>query len=421
MDNLNNIDPQMWNKIDKSKKDAEKVERPNLTYWQDAWRRIKQNKVAMVSLVVIVLVILSAIIMPMVWKFKYSDQNLELANIPRKLEIYKLTEQDYIYITKDYKAIKVTSDGNLLGMADVINNDMTNRKRVYDVAGKEFVIDYSLYFNAKVEFNNLSKKAKKDPTIDLLAAEHELNNAKKYEVFYDGQLVEVSDKVSNKTYILGSDSLGRDLFIRIFDGARISLTIGFVAAFINFVIGILYGGISGYFGGRVDNIMMRIVDVISTIPMMLYVILLTVVFEPGMKSIIIAMSITYWVRMARIVRGQVLSLREQEFVLAAQTLGASTKRILLRHIIPNVMGPVMVALNMQIPAAIFNEAFLSFIGLGVSAPRASWGSLCNDALQGLYTYPYQLFYPALAISITILAFNLFGDGLRDALDPRLRK
>lgn len=268
----------------------------------------------------------------------------------------------------------------------------------------------------------LEKKAKKDPSIDIFEEKRKLDNdIPLYQVIYDGQSIESTKNVRNKTYVLGSDTLGRDLFIRIVYGARISLTIGFVAAFVNFVIGVLYGGISGYIGGRVDSIMMRIVEVISAIPMMLYIILLIVVMEPGLKTIIIALSITYWVGMARIVRGQVLSMRDQEFVCAAKTLGASTGRILTKHLIPNIMGPIMVSLTMQIPSAMFSEAFLSFVGLGVSAPVSSWGKLCNDALAGMYTYPYQLFFPALTISITILSFNLFGDGLRDALDPKQRK
>lgn len=204
-------------------------------------------------------------------------------------------------------------------------------------------------------------------------------------------------------------------------GGRISLIVGFVAAILNFILGVIYGGIAGYVGGRVDNIMMRIVDVVSSIPMLLYVILLMVILEPGLTTIIIALSLTHWLSMARLVRGQVLGLKKQEFVLAAQSLGASAKRIMLKHLIPNMMGPIMVSITMQVPYAIFTEAFLSFVGLGVTAPKASWGALCNDALPGLFTYPYQLFYPAAAISITILAFNLFGDGLRDALDPKQRK
>ena len=197
--------------------------------------------------------------------------------------------------------------------------------------------------------------------------------------------------------------------------------VGVVAALVNLVVGVLYGGIAGYFGGAVDNIMMRIVDTISSIPMMLYVILIMVVLGSGLHSIILAMGLTYWVGMVRIVRSQVLTMREQEFVSAAVLLGVPTRKILVRHLIPNAMGPIMVALTMQIPSAMFTEAFLSFIGLGVSKPQASWGALANAALPSLYTSPYQLFYPALIMSITILALNLFSDGLRDSLDPRLRK
>jgi len=167
--------------------------------------------------------------------------------------------------------------------------------------------------------------------------------------------------------------------------------------------------------------MMRIMDIISTIPLLLYVILLMVIISPGLKTIIIAMGLTFWVRMARIVRGQTLSIKQQEYVMAAKVVGAKNFRILSRHIIPNAMGPIIVSLTMMIPNAIFTESFLSFIGLGVSAPQASWGTLASDALAGIRTYPYQLLYPSLAISITMLAFNFLGDGLRDALDPRLRK
>ena len=227
--------------------------------------------------------------------------------------------------------------------------------------------------------------------------------------------------MKNRTYLLGTDGLGRDLFIRIVYGARISLLVGFFAAFINFVVGVFYGAIAGYAGGQVDNIMMRIVDVLDSIPMTLYVILIMVVVGPGIVSIILALGLTFWVKMARIVRGQVLTLKQQEFVKAAIVTGASTKRIITKHLIPNMMGPIMVNIAMQIPSAIFNEAFLSFVGLGISAPMASWGTLCNDALAGIYVYPYQMVFPAIAISVTILTFNLFSDGLRDAFDPKQRK
>ncbi|HOJ85038.1 MAG TPA: ABC transporter permease, partial [Bacillota bacterium] len=204
------------------------------------------------------------------------------------------------------------------------------------------------------------------------------------------------------------------------------LSIGFVAAVVA-LLGVLYGGISGFAGGWVDNVMMRFVDIMYSIPFLLWVILMMVYLKEimpentGLIAMYIALGLVYWLPMARIVRGQILSLKEQEFILAAHTIGASRTRILLRHLIPNCMGPVIVTATLAIPEAIFTEAFLSFIGLGVSAPRASWGTLASDALVSLKSYPHLLFFPAAAICITLLAFNFLGDGLRDALDPKMRK
>lgn len=420
MENNLKMSPDIWTPLEKSEKDAEKVSRQSLTFWQDAVRRLKQNKVAMVSLVVIVLVIVACVFVPMVYPINYDEQILDFANIGMMLDIYEI-DGSYFYMNGEYYLIDISPDGTLLKKHSLVKDDVVNKKYIYDFDGQEVIVDYSPYFNAKQEYINLERKAKKDPTIDLTEAKFNLDNTKKVEITASGRELQVSQRVRNKTYILGTDNLGRDMFIRLLHGGRISLIVGFVAAFVNFIIGVLYGGISGYVGGRTDNIMMRIVDIISAVPTLLYVILLMVVMGSGMMPIIIALSITYWLSMARLVRGQVLGLKEQEFVLAAQSLGAKTDRIMFRHLIPNMMGPIMVSATMQIPSAIFTEAFLSFVGLGVSAPRASWGSLCNDALLTYMTYPYQLFLPAFAISITILAFNLFSDGLRDALDPKQRK
>ncbi len=199
------------------------------------------------------------------------------------------------------------------------------------------------------------------------------------------------------------------------------MIIGFVASFVNLTIGLLYGGISGYLGGMADNMMMRVVDILRSIPRLLYVILIMVVFGSGLLTVVIVIGLVYWLGMARIVRGQVLSIKQQEYVMAARALGARRGRILLKHLIPNAMGPIIVETAMNIPAAIFTEAFLSFVGLGVSAPQASWGTLANNALSGFMTYPYEMFFPAAAICVTVLAFNFLGDGLRDAIDPRLRR
>lgn len=302
------VSKDLFEKVPQSEKVLNEIVRPSETYWQDSWRRLKEDKLAMLGLVIAIAVTIIAFVGPLFSHNTYYVQNFKIAN-----------------------------------------------------------------------------------------------------------------QRPSSAHWFGTDQFGRDLFIRVLYGARISLIVGYVASFLELVIGIIYGGISGYIGGIVDNIMMRIVDVLLSIPMMLYVILLIVIFKPGLKTIIIAFAIAYWVSMARMVRGEVLRLKEQEFVLAAKTLGASSKRIIFRHLIPNCMGPIIVTLTMSIPSAIFTEAFLSYIGLGVSAPQASLGTLCNDAMQGYLIYPYQMFFPAMAICIIVLGFNFLGDGLRDALDPKMRK
>lgn len=226
----------------------------------------------------------------------------------------------------------------------------------------------------------------------------------------------------------GTDDLGRDMWARTWQGARVSLTIGFVAAFIDLALGVIIGGVSGYMAGRgkagdkVDNVLMRIVEILYGIPYLLVVILLMVIMEPGIVTIIIALSITGWVGMARIIRGQILQLKSQEYVLAAEKLGTSHPKIISRHLLPNTMGIIIINLTFTIPTAIFAEAFLSFLGLGVQAPFASWGTMANDSLGVILSGQWwRLFFPGFMIALTMFAFNSLGDGIQDALDPRARK
>lgn len=236
-------------------------------------------------------------------------------------------------------------------------------------------------------------------------------------------------------HIMGTDNLGRDYCIRVIYGTRISLMVGFISALIVVCIGIIYGSISGYFGGKVDLIMMRIVDIIYSLPDVLIVILLSVAIKDvistsknqmvvklgaGMISIFIVFGLLYWVGMARQVRGQILSIKEQEYVLAAKAMGASAAHIIRKHMIPNCVSVIIITAAMQIPSAIFTESFLSFVGMGVSMPMPSLGSLASDARSGLVSYPYMLLFPALSIFLIVLSFNLVGNGLRDAFDPKLR-
>ena len=287
---------------------SEAILRPNMTYWQDAWRRLKQNKVAMFSMGLLIVIITMCIIGPYITKHGYSEQVMENINL--------------------------------------------------------------------------------EP---------------------------------NGEYWFGTDNLGRDLFSRLWIGGRVSIAIGVIGTLIEVVIGCIYGGVSGYFGGRVDDIMMRIVEILNSIPYMIVVIILSIYLGPGMSSLLIALCITGWTGMARMVRGQVLQLKQSEYVLAAQALGGSSTRIILRHLIPNTIGIIIIYMTFDIPGFIFSEAFLSFIGLGIKPPATSWGAMCAAGQSVMDFYPYQLIFPAAAICLTMLAFNLLGDGLRDALDPKLRQ
>mgnify|MGYP001075710151 CR=1 FL=1 len=241
------------------------------------------------------------------------------------------------------------------------------------------------------------------------------------DVAFSNQPPMAVNPTTGETHIFGTDSLGRDIFVRMWSGARISLSVALAVAIIDCILGVIYGGISGYFGGTVDDVMMRIVEIISGIPYLIIVILLMAIFPRGLGTIIIAYSLTGWTGMARLVRGQVISLKQQEFLIAAKAMGAKPGRIISRHLVPNILSVIIVNVTLDIPSVIFTEAFLSMLGLGIAPPKASWGSLANDGIAVFQMYPTQLLFPAIFICITMLSFNLLGDQLRDAFDPKLRR
>ena len=243
-----------------------------------------------------------------------------------------------------------------------------------------------------------------------------LNSYKYYEIH-----LELKNQKPSLEFWFGSDELGRDIFTRTWCGARISLSVGIIAALIDVIIGVIWGTTAAYFKGMVDEVMMRICDILYSVPYLLIVILLMVIMGPGFTTIIVALTVTGWINMARIIRSCTLQLLETDFIQAAHSLGASKLRIIFRHLIPNAFGTIIATMTLTIPVAIFTETFLSFLGLGIQAPVARWGVMVIDSLSALRYYPWRLFFPAAMIILTMLGFNLFGDGLRDALDPRLRK
>ena len=298
----------LFRRVGVDEQKSESVVRPSISYWQDAVRRLKQNKVAMVSLVVLLLILVMCAIGPYIYPHPFDEQTIEFTNQTPSLQHW-----------------------------------------------------------------------------------------------------------------FGLDDLGRDIFARIWMGGRISLTIGIVGAIVSLVIGVLYGGISGYCGGLVDDIMMRIVEILVGVPYMVVVIIMSVVLGKGMTSLLIALCITSWTNLARIVRGQVLELKESEYVLAARALGTPPLQIIVTHLLPNTLSLIIINTTFSIPSFIFAEAFLSFVGMGIQPPLTSWGAMAALGQQQMSYYPHELIFPALAISVTMLAFNLLGDGLRDAFDPKLRQ
>ncbi len=318
------------------KEAQEHISTPSLTFTQDAFRRLRKNKVAMLSLWILIIIAFLSIISIWISPHNPNTQHLKWNNLPPKL-------------------------GNL------------------NIPGFN---GHGLYHGAEAD------------------------------------VYKMSGVPDGTWFALGTDTLGRDLLSRILVGTRVSLFVALMATFFDLTIGIVYGIVSGWKGGIVDNVMQRIIEIISSVPNLVVVILMLLVFKPGITSIIIAIAFTGWITMARLIRAQTLQLRDQEFILAAKTLGESSVKIAWKHLIPNLSSTIIIQTMFTIPAAIFFEAFLSYIGIGIPAPTASLGTLLSDGQKNFRFLPYQMVYPAIVISILMLAFNLLADGLRDAFDPR---
>ena len=321
-----------------SMQDKEKISAPSLSFMADSWRRLKKNKVAMVSLIILIIISMSSLLAPVIAPHDPNAQTVQYANMPPKIP--------------------------------------------------------------GIDINGLHGTVKQNGVV-----------IDKYEA---------SNVPEDVYYYLGTDSLGRDLLSRILYGTRVSLFIAFMAALFNLTLGVVYGLTSGWLGGKVDNIMQRILEILSGVPNLVVVILMLLVLKPGISSIIIALALTEWLSMARVVRAQTLKLKNQEYILAARTLGQSPMKIAFRHILPNLAGVIIIQVMFSIPSAIFFEAFLSFIGIGIPAPNASLGTLINDGYKTFRFLPHLMWYPAGIMSVIMICFNLLADGLRDAFDPKMR-
>ncbi|MEI3138617.1 MAG: ABC transporter permease [Lachnospiraceae bacterium] len=406
-------------------------DRKECSYWKDAWRRLRKNTVAMVALGIIILLTIFAFVGPMIVPYTYKQQI-------RGSEALGLSH----YSLEDKQAIHAYIEEHT-GTGVLSPDEAVEQARAEaEASGKKLSRVEEARIRAQASVNADNTQAEEETITESQAAK-ELGLKKKPFGYSDKELERKAAGEKVFPHIFGTDDQGRDIMVRVMVGTRVSITVGICAALLVLVIGALYGSISGYCGGVVDTVMQRIVEIIYSIPEMLIILLLSATLKPALEqfqnsgngifqklvtilgpnliSMFIAFGLLYWVTMSRIIRGQILQLKQQEYVTAARALGAKGGRIIRRHLLPNCIGQIVTTTFLQIPSAIFLESFLSFVGVGVSAPLTSLGSMCSEALSGLNTYPYRLFIPAVILSLMILSLNLFGDGLRDALDPRLKK
>ena len=431
---LQDLSPDDFASASRQEKDDFIQDRQSVSYWKDAWRRLKKNVVAMVALGVIVFLFLFAFVGPLLIPYGYDEFNKGAENL-------------YPYDDTLEDTQRVNDEIASRTQSDVVDVDemIAQAKAEAEKKGEKFTKKDEAVIRAKAKVAaKPSEDSSEEQSVDEDSIRKELGIKKHIFGYSQAELERKANGEKVFPHVFGTDMYGRDILVRVMYGARVSMSVGVFAAILVLVIGALYGAISGYCGGKVDAVMQRIVELIYAVPEMLVVLLIATalkpiltdyvnssgtspmksfvnVLGPNLISMFIAFGLLYWVTMSRIIRGQVLQLKQQEYVTAARALGASGGRIIRRHLLPNCIGQIVVTTCLQIPSAIFLESFLSYLGVGVSAPLPSLGSMATDALSGMYTYTYRLIVPSVILSIMILAFNLFGDGLRDALDPKLKK
>ncbi|MGH1372260.1 MAG: ABC transporter permease subunit [Cellvibrionaceae bacterium] len=442
---------------------ADLIVRPSVSFWQDAWRRLRKNRRALWSLYLIVGLLSFSFILPLFLSFDSTGQDLtQISQAP------SLGRKSLVVDTKPWQgrfeehpvATGELSAASALEIVDVPHTESV-RLAWQPVAGAvgynvfrhlltpSGATDLGLPLGETEQHNQVSfedrLKLQSITYYYSIQPYNKLGELGDYSTIKvtprhatsiesaitrglitpDEKQAAIGAEIELKQHLMGTDYLGRDILARLVYGGQTSLFIGIVAPFIFVVLGVIYGGFAGYMGGRVDEVMMRFADFVIALPFLLFMILFRVAMgigpgESGVTPMLIALIALGWPTAARLVRGQVLQLREQPFVEAAQLMGANSYYLIWRHMLPNVMGVVLVSLTFSIPTAIFSEAFLSFIGMGVAPPTPSWGAMCNDGVKSFLSHPHELLFPALFISLTVLAFNLLGDGLRDALDAKMK-
>ena len=447
----------------RDKERIHQLSRPSLSYWQDAWIRLKKDPKAIVSLFLIAFLLSFSLIGPLLWRIDPNQQNLNMISqgpsLGKQAIVVDESQQIPLVVDENLAEEPESSPEELGRSAELrVIEEPTTLGVHIGWQAVEGAFAYTIYRNERepADITDLglplftTEKANQLSYRDSLQLEnidywysvvatdgsdeasvytslrvrprlgYSLEQARNlYAEAHAGQSISVA------AHPFGTDQLGRDILARLMVGGRISFFIGFFAPLLYILIGTLYGGIAGYLGGRVDSLMMRFADFIVALPFLLFMILSYIVFgagpgESGIAPMMLTMVALLWPATARLVRGQVLQLREEGFTQAARLLGASSWYILLRHMIPNTIGVILVTLTFAIPSAIFTEAFLSFIGMGVAPPNASWGIMSNEGISSMLNSPHELIFPAIFISLTVLSFNLLGDGLRDALDAKMR-